>query len=256
MVTNLKISPETEIFYPSEDDEPLAESPEHLLALINTFTVLKQYLAGQQAIVFSNQFLYYVEGQPSKRVAPDIMVVFDVAPSSRGNYKLWEEEQVPKLIIEMTSQGNKDNDYLIKKSLYEQLGVEEYWLFDPRGEWVPEQLLGYRLQPEGFYRKITNNYSEVLNLNLVPEGSLLTFYSIDSGEKLLIPDELWQALQEETQARQEAQRQFEEAQRQAEAAQQQAEEAQRQAKNTEQRALELEAMLDRYRTQLGDLPSN
>ena len=242
MVTNLKISPETEIFYPSEDDEPLAETPEHLLALINTFTVLTRYLAGQQAMVFSNQFLYYVEGLPSARVAPDIMVIFNIEPKIRNNYKIWEERQVPKIIIEMTSQGNKDNDYLIKKSLYEHLSVEEYWLFDPRGEWVPEQLLGYRLQPEGFYRKITNNHSEVLNLNLVPEGSLLTFYAIDSGEKLLIPDELWQALQEETQARQEAQRQVEEAQRQAEEA--------------EQRAVELEAMLDRYRTQFGDLPSN
>lgn len=248
MVTNLKTSPETEIFYPSEDDEPLAETHEHLLAIINTFTVLTQYLAGQQAMVFSNQFLYYVEGLPSARVAPDIMVIFNIEPRIRNNYKIWEERQVPKIIIEMTSQGNKDNDYLIKKSLYEHLSVEEYWLFDPRGEWVPEQLLGYRLQPEGFYRKITNNYSEVLNLNLVPEGNLLTFYYANSGEKLLIPDELWQALQEETQARQEAQRQVEIAQQQAEIAQQQAE-------NAEQRTVELEAMLDRYRTQFGDLPN-
>ncbi len=227
MVTNLKISPETEIFYPSEDDEPLAETHEHLLAIINTLTVLTHYLAEQSAIILSNQFLYYVEGLPSARVAPDIMVIFDVEPGIRNNYKVWEEGQVPKLIIEMTSQGNKENDYSFKKNLYEQLSVEEYWLFDPRGEWVPEQLLGYRLQAEGFYRKITNNYSETLQLNLVPEGSLLTFYRGDNGEKLLIPEELWQALEAETQARQAA----------------------------EQKAVELEMMLDRYRNQFGDLPS-
>ena len=249
MTTELKISPKTEIFYLSEDDEPLAESPEHLLAIVNTFTVLTQYLAGQQAIIFSNQFLYYVEGLPSARVAPDIMVIFDVEPGIRSNYKIWEEKQVPKIIIEMTSQGNKDNDYLIKKSLYEQLGVEEYWLFDPRGEWVPEQLLGYRLQEEGFYRKIRGDRSETLQLRLVPEGSLLSFYRLDNEAKLLIPDELSQALQAETRAKQEAQRQVALEQRRVEVAQQQAE-------NAEQRALELEAMLDRYRHQFGDLPSS
>lgn len=228
MLTNLKIPTETEVFYPSEDDEPLAETHDHLLAIINTFTVLTQYLAGQQAIVLSNQFLYYVEGLSSARVAPDIMVIFDVEPGMRNNYKIWKEEQVPNVIIEMTSQGNKDNDHFFKKSLYEQLGIAEYWLFDPKKEWVPDQLIGYRLQEEGFYRQMTDHFSEPLQLNLVPEGNLLTFYRGDNGEKLLIPDELWQALQTETQAKQAA----------------------------EQRAAELEAMLDRYRHQFGDLPSN
>jgi Putative restriction endonuclease len=37
-------------------------------------------------------------------------------------------------------------DDVEKKNLYESLGVSEYWQFDPRGEWIPEKLRGYRLQ--------------------------------------------------------------------------------------------------------------
>ena len=241
MVTNLKISPETEVFYPSEDDEPLAETHEHLLAIINTFTVLTQYLAGQQAIVLSNQFLYYVKGQPSKRVTPDIMVVFDIVPGSRGSYKIWEEGQVPKLIMEMTSQENKENDCVVKKSLYQELGVEEYWLFDPKQEWVPDQLIGYRLQ-EGIYHHIRDSRSEVLQLQLVPKDSSLNFYRLDNGLKLLTPDELFQAWQAKTLVRKEVE--------------QTAKTAHKQAVKPANRVLELEAMLDRYRHQFGDLPSN
>ena len=243
MVTNLKISPETEVFYPSEDDEPLAETTEHLLAIINTFTALTQYLAGQGAMVFSNQFLYYVKGQPSKRVAPDIMIVFDfdIAPGLRSNYKIWEEGQVPKFIMEMTSQGNRDNDHLVKKSLYEELGVEEYWLFDPKKEWISDQLIGYRLQ-EGVYHHIRDSRSEVLQLQLVPKDSSLNFYRLDNGLKLLTPDELFQAWQAKTLVRKEVE--------------QTAKTAHKQVVKPANRVLELEAMLDRYRHQFGDLPSN
>ncbi len=29
---------------------------------------------------------------------------------------------------------------IFKKTLYQQLGVKECWLFDPKGEWVEQQL--------------------------------------------------------------------------------------------------------------------
>jgi hypothetical protein len=64
-----------------------------------TLEVLKQYLADRQATVLGNQFLYYAEGFPKLRVAPDLMVIFDVAPGGRDNYKIWEEKQVPAVSL-------------------------------------------------------------------------------------------------------------------------------------------------------------
>lgn len=70
-----------------------------------------------------------------------------------------------------------------------QLGVLEYWLFDPKGEWIKQQLQGYRLRGE-VYEPITDSRCEPLQLRLQIEGQLIGFYREDTGEKLLIPEEL------------------------------------------------------------------
>jgi Uma2 family endonuclease len=203
MVTFLESS--SEIFYPSSDGEPVAETYAHLYALLVTLEVLKQYLEGRQATVLANQFLYYAQGFPRLRVAPDVMVIFDVAPGGRDNYRVWEESQVPAVIFEITSESTREQDKILKKTLYEQLGVQEYWLFDPKGEWIPEKLQGYRLQGET-YQAITDGYSAPLQLRLEVEDQLIGFYRQDTGEKLLMPTELAEALRQ-TEMKLEAERQ-------------------------------------------------
>jgi Uma2 family endonuclease len=198
----------TEIFYPSSDGEPLAETSVHVDAIINAVVVLRQYLAQQQAIILADQFLYYAQGFPRLRVAPDVMVVFDVPPGPRDNYKTWEEGSVPAVIFEMTSEGTRNQDQDDKKKLYEQLEVKEYWLFDPKGEWIAEQLRGYRFNGEQ-YVPITDGRSEPLKLRLQLEDTLIGFYREDTGEKLLAPDELVAALGAEVQARQNLEQQLE-----------------------------------------------
>jgi hypothetical protein len=224
MTATLPVGIESETFYPSADGQPVAETYDHLYALLTTLEVLKQYLAGRQATVLANQFLYYAQGFPKLRVAPDVMVIFDVTPGGRDNYKIWQEGQVPAVIFEMTSFGTKDQDQIFKKTLYEQLGVKEYWLFDPKGEWLEQPLRGYRLRGET-YEPIEDHLSEPLQLRLVAEGGLIGFYREDTKEKLLIPDELAAALQQEVVARQQAQLQAEQERQRAEQERQRAEQA-------------------------------
>lgn len=212
------VSPQVSIpIYPSTDGEPVAETFVHLYAMLITLEVLRQYLAGQRATVLSNQFLYYAQGFPKLRVAPDVMVIWNVEPGGRDNYKIWEEGQTPAVIFEMTSQGTQEQDQSFKKTLYEQLEVQEYWLFDPKGEWIAEKLRGYRLQGDE-YAPIADSLCQPLKLRLAVEGQLISFYRLDTGEKLLIPEELAQALQQE-----------------------------------QQRVAALEAELARYRERFGDL---
>jgi Uma2 family endonuclease len=219
------LSPQVSIqTYPSSDGEPVAETFVHLYAMLVTLQVLRQYLAGQRATVLGNQFLYYAQGFPRLRVAPDVMVIFDVEPGGRDNYKIWEEGQPPAVIFEITSAGTQEQDQSFKKILYEQLEVQEYWLFDPKGEWITEQLRGYRFQGNA-YTPITDGISQSLNLRLAVEDALITFYALDTGEKLLIPDEMAQALEAST-SQLEAER---------------------------QRRAELEAELARYREKFGEL---
>ncbi|ELS33490.1 MULTISPECIES: Uma2 family endonuclease [Pseudanabaena] len=185
-----------EIIYPSSDGEPLAETQQHASAILNTFGLLRLYLQNQPAVVFADQFLYYIEGNPRARVTPDVMVVFDITKKLYDNYKIWEWKQNPAIIIEVTSVGTKDTDFNFKKMLYEQLGITEYWLFDPYGEWITEQLRGYRLNAAEIYEPITDHCSQVLQLRLEADEYLISFYRLDNGEKLRTLEELDTALQE------------------------------------------------------------
>lgn len=139
----------------------------------------------------------------------------------------------------------QEQDTVLKKSLYEQLEVQEYWLFDPKGEWVQEQLRGYRLQGEVDV-PIVDRRSLALNLRIEIDGKLLAFYREDTGEKLLLPDELAAALQVETQHRTEAEAL-------AEHERQRAEQERQRAEQERQRSAELEVLLERYRSQFGEL---
>ena len=183
----------SEIIYPSSDGEPLAETQQHVLAILMSLALLRLYLQEQQAVVFADQYLYYIEGNSRARVAPDVMVVFDIEKRLYPNYKIWEGKQTPAIIFEVTSAGTKETDWNFKKTLYEQLGVTEYWLFDPYGEWITEQLQGYRVNEDGVYKPIRDNCSEVLQLKLQAEAYLIGFYRLDNGEKLLTPEELYSA---------------------------------------------------------------
>ena len=64
------------VFYPIEDDEPLAESEHQLFPLTYTHWALTTWFADDPTTwVGSDMFLHYVEGAPSKVVAPDVFVV-------------------------------------------------------------------------------------------------------------------------------------------------------------------------------------
>jgi hypothetical protein len=165
------------------------------------------------------------------RVAPDVMVIFEVAAGGRDNYKIWEEGQVPAVIFEITSKSTQITDIGFKRDLYAQMGVLEYWLFDPKNEWLEQQLQGYRLKGEE-YEPIIAGQSLVLGLQLSIEDKKIALHRLDNGEKLPFPSELADQVNQERQAKLDA------------------EQAKLQAEQAKQ---ELEVLLQRYRDRYGDL---
>jgi Uma2 family endonuclease len=240
-------SQKTELFYASEDGEPLAETSIHADAIISAVAILRNYLGSEfvdrSPVVLADQFLYFVEGLTKFRVAPDVMVIFDIPQVPYDNYKIWETGKVPSVIFEFTSQSTQNRDQEYKKYLYQDTGVKEYWLFDPKGEWIPKKLQGYCLKEsdrgdrEFFYQAIPDGCSQVLGLRLEVETYAIGFYRLDTGEKLLAPKELHDALHTQVQSTEQERQRAETAEQRAETAEQRAVIAEQQAQHLRDRLI-------------------
>jgi len=172
----------------------MAETDVHIDALLYLREALKDYFRdAPQVYVAGNMLLYYEEGNPAACVAPDVFVVQGVAKRERRTYKLWEEGQPPAVVFEITSRGSRLEDLGTKRVVYAMLGVREYFLYDPLGEYLRPPLQGYRLQ-EGEYQRLLPGgegelVSQVLGVELRVEAGRLRVIDPATGERLLTPAE-------------------------------------------------------------------
>ncbi|MFQ5856731.1 MAG: Uma2 family endonuclease [Anaerolineae bacterium] len=201
------------IEYPESDGQPMGETGFHITLITYLLSMLREFFRNRADVyVGANMFVYYEEGNPTKNVAPDVFVVFGASKAERRTWQIWEEGTGPAVVFELTSKGTRSEDLGTKKGLYEWLGVREYFLFDPLGEYLSPVLRGFRLTDDG-YREIEASategalqlISEALGLFLRAEGGELHLVDRATSERLLPPPELAEALREaERRARDEA----------------------------------------------------
>jgi len=84
-----------------------------------------------------------------------------------------------------------------KKALYKRLGIEEYILFDPYGEYLKPSLQGFRLLKSG-YQQIPlaedgSLLSRTTGVRFQREGERLRLRDAASGEPILWPEEVEEA---------------------------------------------------------------
>jgi len=204
----------TQIHYPESDGKPMGETDVHIDALIYLREALRDYFRDDpQMYVAGNMLLYYEEGNPSACVAPDVFVVQGVAKGERRTYRLWAEGQPPAVVFEITSRGSRLEDLGTKRAVYAMLGVREYFLYDPLGEYLRPPLQGYRLQ-EGEYQRIPPGAeggftSQALGLELQLEDGRLRVFNPATDELLLTPAEALVARRSEASARRTAEAELE-----------------------------------------------
>src|SRR4051812_5011980 len=94
----------TEVTYPV-GDAPSTESGLHLLALLSVVGSLRHHFRKKKDVfVGGNMFVFYKEGHPHARKAPDVMVAKAVeAKENRKSFKVWQEKAGPSFILELTS---------------------------------------------------------------------------------------------------------------------------------------------------------
>ena len=218
------VVPET-IDYPDSDGLPMAESESQFWPILYVGSAFDRYYQDRDDVyVVGNLLVYYQQGDGSKSVSPDLMVVLGAPKHVRSSYRIWEEPKAPDFVLEIASESTYRADRGEKRDTYAAMGVVEYWQYDPVGSYLDPPLLGFRLV-EGRYVPIPAVAreggllvvrSEVLGLELhlspgAPVREALHFYDAVRAEYLRTYREADRAREEaergrdeEAQARREA----------------------------------------------------
>jgi Uma2 family endonuclease len=187
----------TAVYYPTSDGKPMAETELHREIMVALIHALQQYFKQDpQVYVGGNMLFYYEEGDPRASCSPDVFFVRGVpkrlSSGLREIYKVWEEGKAPDMVIELTSKSTKMEDLAVKKLLYAELGVKEYFLFDPLKHYLPQPFIGFRLEDGEYVRMEPSRgrlRSDVTGLELGVLHGWLRLFDPETGEPLLTPDE-------------------------------------------------------------------
>jgi Uma2 family endonuclease len=181
-----------EEYLPESDGKPMDETDIHRKLMIALLHALEEHFRDAAKVYVSgNIFVYYLDENGKRQsVSPDIFVVFGVAKKDRRTYKIDAEGKAPQVVIELTSSSTKAEDIVLKHYIYANLGVQEYFLFDPYSETMRPSLRGFRLKG-GEYTPMagTRLRSEVLGLELAVEKGRLRLYDPKIGARLRTPQE-------------------------------------------------------------------
>ena len=139
------------------------------------------------------------------RVAPDVFVVFGSDKARRLSWIVWREGKAPDIVMELASGSTWRRDMREKRGIYAEMGVTEYWRFDPTSSYFSPPLIGETLVG-GEYTAIElitgdegilRGQSAVLGLDIcaLPDGDL-RFYDPASDQWLRTHRESEAALQQ------------------------------------------------------------
>ena len=156
------------------------------------------FLLRPDVFVGSEGWLCYEASEAPRAPRPDCLVAFGVVfPSGEINtangYTISEIGKPPDFVMEVASKTTGRRDYLEKREIYARFGVAEYWRFDHTGgDYHDAALAGDRLV-NGKYEPIPvatgadgiiRGYSTVLELELHWYESRLRFWNPVTGEYL------------------------------------------------------------------------
>jgi Uma2 family endonuclease len=221
-------SADVAVTYPTSDGRPMGETDLHREIMFDLIATLKEFYRGQQVYVSGNLLLYYEEGNKRRHVSPDVFITKGLEMYPREYYLLWVEGRPPSMVIEVTSASTRKEDLRDKMQIYREIiKVNEYFLFDPRSEYLKPSLQGYRLSGDVYVpiEPVEGRLpSEELGLHLQRDAAQLRLY--DPVAQKWLP------------THREARQHANEARQQADQARQQAEEARQQAERERQAALQ------------------
>jgi hypothetical protein len=228
-------------------DEPLAHDRHHR-EQDRCLAALQARFAGPDCYVTRDRWLLMDPANPTDKLAPDLVIALGVPDRLRGEYDPVVEGKAPDLLAEYLSKDSLAADLDDKRRRYAALGVREYWVFNPWGEFAAPRIQGWALHgPEQFeplpVEADGSIASRVLPICFAIRDDLLDVLDRDSREPL----SPLRALETRLKAEQEARRHEAEARRHEAEARRHEAEARRHEAEARQQA---EAEVERLRRQL------
>ena len=119
---------------------------------------------------------------------PDLLIAFGVDPAAnevRKGYYIQEQGKPPDFVLEVASESSRERDEVDKREAYANMGVPEYWRFDPSGgvhystPLAGDRLVDGRYQPISIQRTDEGHFwgrSLALGLDLCWEEGELRFW--------------------------------------------------------------------------------
>ncbi|OON99832.1 MAG: hypothetical protein ATN35_10630 [Epulopiscium sp. Nele67-Bin004] len=101
-------------------------SMKHNRIMGRLFSLFDSYLRGSNCGVFIELGVHLDADNPTDYVVPDVSIIC--------NQKVQDFEDfrgIPSLVIEILS-TNRSNDKIVKFQKYQQFGIKEYWIIDPK----------------------------------------------------------------------------------------------------------------------------
>jgi len=122
-----------EVFYPSSDGKPMANSTTQAREMMRTHGGLSALFRNDPHVFVAADLLWYpIEGDNKTSVAPDVMVALGRPKGDRRSYLQWKEDNIPpQVVFEFLSHANTEREMIEKFHFYERHGVQEYYVNDP-----------------------------------------------------------------------------------------------------------------------------
>ncbi|WP_204103705.1 MULTISPECIES: Uma2 family endonuclease [Spirulina sp. CCY15215] len=131
-----------EFLYPDSDGKPLADNTIQLRLIFTIKGGLDALFKDRNDVFIAADLFWYpvkltqqeiIEQEEPQRQAPDVMVVFGRPKGDRGSYLQWKEDNIaPQVAFEILSPGNRKKDMETKFKFYQEHGIEEYYLYNPK----------------------------------------------------------------------------------------------------------------------------
>jgi hypothetical protein len=206
------------VMFEDEGQEEMGETDIHTKSMAILFWGIRAHLVDHPEFrVFSDLNCYY---HPIKRwayVSPDVMVVVpDLRLSENVTfYRISEACPAPVLVVEVLSRRSfQQQDLTNKPEIYSDLGVAEYIIADPTGQFLTEKLLLKRLLVDAVWRDEQHRDGGVtsrLGFRVVIEDDgHLRVINAETGSRYARPEEAQAALDQmatEAEARRRAEEQ-------------------------------------------------